>query len=64
MNLAELIRLYDFTNRTVVITGGTGIIGGEMACAKMSNNNPRMSSTPGMMGCRLKHDFACWDSFI
>jgi len=33
MNLEELTRLYDFTGRTVVITGGAGILGGEMACA-------------------------------
>jgi NAD(P)-dependent dehydrogenase (short-subunit alcohol dehydrogenase family) len=33
MNLAELTRLYDFTGRTVVITGGTGILGGEIALA-------------------------------
>jgi len=33
MNLAELTRQYDFTGRTVVITGGTGILGGEIALA-------------------------------
>jgi NAD(P)-dependent dehydrogenase (short-subunit alcohol dehydrogenase family) len=33
MNLEELTQLYDFTSRTVVITGGAGILGGEMACA-------------------------------
>jgi len=33
MDLAELTRLYDFTGQTVVITGGTGILGGEIACA-------------------------------
>jgi NAD(P)-dependent dehydrogenase (short-subunit alcohol dehydrogenase family) len=33
MDLSELTRLYDFTGRTVVITGGTGILGGEIACA-------------------------------
>ena len=33
MNLDELTRLYDFSGRTVVITGGAGILGGEMACA-------------------------------
>jgi NAD(P)-dependent dehydrogenase (short-subunit alcohol dehydrogenase family) len=33
MNLEELMQLYDFTDRTVVITGGAGILGGEMACA-------------------------------
>ena len=33
MNLAELTRLYDFTGKTVVITGGAGVLGGEIACA-------------------------------
>jgi NAD(P)-dependent dehydrogenase (short-subunit alcohol dehydrogenase family) len=33
MNLDELHRMYDFTNRTVVLTGGAGVLGGEMACA-------------------------------
>jgi NAD(P)-dependent dehydrogenase (short-subunit alcohol dehydrogenase family) len=33
MNLEQLTQLYDFRGRTVVITGGAGILGGEMACA-------------------------------
>jgi NAD(P)-dependent dehydrogenase (short-subunit alcohol dehydrogenase family) len=33
MNLEELTRLYDFTGRNVVITGGTGILGGDIGCA-------------------------------
>jgi NAD(P)-dependent dehydrogenase (short-subunit alcohol dehydrogenase family) len=33
MEKDELIRMYDFTSQTVVVTGGTGILGGEMACA-------------------------------
>ncbi|MEZ4519154.1 MAG: SDR family oxidoreductase [Chloroflexota bacterium] len=33
MNLTELTRLYDFSGKTAVITGGTGVLGGEMACA-------------------------------
>jgi NAD(P)-dependent dehydrogenase (short-subunit alcohol dehydrogenase family) len=32
MNLDELMQLYDFSEKTVVITGGAGILGGEMAC--------------------------------
>jgi len=32
MNLTELTRLYDLTGRTIAITGGAGILGGEMAC--------------------------------
>jgi NAD(P)-dependent dehydrogenase (short-subunit alcohol dehydrogenase family) len=33
MNLDALTRLYDFSGRTVVITGGAGVLGGEIACA-------------------------------
>jgi NAD(P)-dependent dehydrogenase (short-subunit alcohol dehydrogenase family) len=33
MNLEKLLRLYDFTGQTVVITGGAGVLGGEIACA-------------------------------
>jgi NAD(P)-dependent dehydrogenase (short-subunit alcohol dehydrogenase family) len=36
LDLAELTRLYDFRGRTIVITGGTGILGGEIACALVS----------------------------
>ena len=33
MNLEELSRQFDFSGRTVVVTGATGVIGGEIACA-------------------------------
>ena len=33
MNLQGLTQLYNFTGKTAVITGGTGVLGGEMACA-------------------------------
>ena len=33
MNLNELTNLYNFTHRTAIITGGTGVLGGEIACA-------------------------------
>jgi NAD(P)-dependent dehydrogenase (short-subunit alcohol dehydrogenase family) len=33
MDSSELARLYDFSGQTVVITGGTGTLGGEIACA-------------------------------
>ena len=33
MDLAELTRSYDFCGRTIVVTGATGVLGGEMACA-------------------------------
>lgn len=38
MNLEEIRKYYDFSGKTVVITGGAGILGGEMAC--------------GLVGCR------------
>ncbi len=33
MDLEELTSMYNFTGRTIIVTGGTGILGGEMACA-------------------------------
>ncbi len=33
MNLEEITRLYDFTGKTIVITGGAGVLCGEFACA-------------------------------
>lgn len=33
MNLADVTTLYDFSGKTVVITGATGVLGGEMACS-------------------------------
>jgi NAD(P)-dependent dehydrogenase (short-subunit alcohol dehydrogenase family) len=38
MNLHEVTKLYDFVGRTVVITGGAGVLGGEMACALVGVN--------------------------
>jgi NAD(P)-dependent dehydrogenase (short-subunit alcohol dehydrogenase family) len=38
MNLQELSQQYDFTGKTVVITGGAGVLGGEMACALVGCN--------------------------
>ena len=38
MNLEELASLYDFSGRTVVVTGGAGVLGGEIACALMGLN--------------------------
>ncbi|MCX6144852.1 MAG: SDR family oxidoreductase [Ignavibacteriales bacterium] len=38
MNLQELSKQYDFTDKTVVITGGAGVLGGEMACALVGCN--------------------------
>jgi len=38
MNLDELQSLYDFTNCTVLVTGGAGVIGSEIACALLGCN--------------------------
>jgi NAD(P)-dependent dehydrogenase (short-subunit alcohol dehydrogenase family) len=38
MNLEELKKQYDFTDKTVIITGGGGVLGGEMACALVGCN--------------------------
>ncbi len=38
MNLKELSEMYDFTGKTVVVTGGAGILGGELACALVGCN--------------------------
>jgi len=38
MDLQELTRQYDFTGKTVAITGGAGILGGEIACALVGCN--------------------------
>jgi NAD(P)-dependent dehydrogenase (short-subunit alcohol dehydrogenase family) len=38
MNLDELQSLYDFTGRTVLITGGAGVLGSEIACAMVGCN--------------------------
>jgi NAD(P)-dependent dehydrogenase (short-subunit alcohol dehydrogenase family) len=38
MDLGTLTQWYDLTGRTVVITGGAGILGGEMACALVGCN--------------------------
>ena len=32
-DLAELTKMYDFTGKTVAITGGAGVLGGEIAHA-------------------------------
>ena len=32
-DLAELTRMYDFSGKTVAITGGSGVLGGEIVCA-------------------------------
>lgn len=36
MDMSDITRMYDFTGHIVLITGGAGILGGEMACALAS----------------------------
>jgi NAD(P)-dependent dehydrogenase (short-subunit alcohol dehydrogenase family) len=38
MDLNELQSLYDFTGRTVLVTGGAGVLGSEIACALVGCN--------------------------
>jgi len=38
MNLEELTSLYDFSHRTVLVTGGAGVLGSEIACALVGCN--------------------------
>lgn len=38
MNLEELTALYDFTDCTVLVTGGAGVLGREIACALVGCN--------------------------
>ena len=38
MNLDELRAWYDFSEQTVVLTGGAGVLGGEIACALVGCN--------------------------
>ncbi len=38
MNLEELKSLYDFSDRTVLVTGGAGVLGSEIACALVGLN--------------------------
>jgi NAD(P)-dependent dehydrogenase (short-subunit alcohol dehydrogenase family) len=38
MNLQEITKLYDFSGKTIVITGGAGVLAGEIACALFGCN--------------------------
>jgi NAD(P)-dependent dehydrogenase (short-subunit alcohol dehydrogenase family) len=38
MNLDDVRQSYDFSGKTVVLTGGAGVLGGEMACALVGCN--------------------------
>jgi NAD(P)-dependent dehydrogenase (short-subunit alcohol dehydrogenase family) len=38
VNYDELVRQYDFSNRVIVVTGGAGVLGGEIVCALLGCN--------------------------
>jgi NAD(P)-dependent dehydrogenase (short-subunit alcohol dehydrogenase family) len=38
MNLEKLTKQYDFSDQVVVVTGGAGVLGGELACALVGCN--------------------------
>ena len=45
LDLAGLTKMYDFTGKSVAITGGAGILGSEIAGALAGCGAPRESST-------------------
>jgi NAD(P)-dependent dehydrogenase (short-subunit alcohol dehydrogenase family) len=60
MNLEELNKLYDFTGQTVLITGGAGILGGEMACALVGcGANVAILDRDPALADRLKDRLGC-----
>ena len=60
MNLEELNKLYDFTGHTVLITGGAGILGGEMACALVGcGANVAILDRDPALADRLKDRLGC-----
>jgi len=58
MDIHELTKMYDFSGKTVVITGGAGILGGEIACALVGcNANVAIVDRSPEMAERLVHRF-------
>ncbi len=56
MNLNELTKMYDFSGVSVTITGGAGILGGELACALVGcNANVAIVDRSPEMAERLVH---------
>ena len=55
MNLNELTQFYNFTGKTAVITGGTGVLGGEIACALVGcgANVVALGTHPPLSGAHL-----------
>ena len=61
MNLEELVSQYDFSDRTVLVTGGAGILGGEIACALVGlNANVVLLDRDGHELHRLAADDPLW----
>ena len=60
MNLQELTHLYDFSGRTIVISGGAGVLGGEMACALVGcGANVAILDRDPSLAERLKDRLGC-----
>ncbi len=58
MNLHELTEMYDFTGKSIAITGGAGILGGEMACALVGcGANVAILDRDPALAKRLMHRF-------
>jgi NAD(P)-dependent dehydrogenase (short-subunit alcohol dehydrogenase family) len=58
MDFAELTKMYNFTGRSIVITGGAGILGGEMACALVGcGASVAIIDRDPAMAARLMHRF-------
>lgn len=58
MNLTELTKMYDFTGRSVIVTGGAGVLGGEIACALVGcKANVALVDRSPEMAERLIHRF-------
>jgi NAD(P)-dependent dehydrogenase (short-subunit alcohol dehydrogenase family) len=58
VNLNELKNMYDFSGKTVVITGGAGVLGGELACALVGlKANVAIVDRSPEMAERLVHRF-------
>jgi len=57
MNLTDLTKHYDFTNRTILVTGGTGVLGSEMvrALAGCNANVAVLSRNPGLKEKIIQH---------
>ena len=49
MDLQELTKSYDMTGKTVVITGGAGVLGGELSCALVGCNAIGWTEHVGVM---------------